>query len=461
VADDIRDAIAGFAAGVSYENLSADAVRATLRHHLDAMGCALGGFRSQAGTVLRKLASETHGTRGASAYGVSSLTTVEMAAFANGSMVRHLDYNDAYPAKGGGHPSDFMPAIAAVAEGAGRTGADLVLGYHTAYEVFGALADAVPIRDKGWDQGAFVAVASAVGASVVLGLGEAQIAHAVSLALTPSLPLRVTRVGELSHWKGCATAHAAMNGALAARLAEEGLTGPPEPFTGVDAFCSLISGDFSLDRIGQPRDGLSAIERSHFKYFPTEQSSQGPVHILLKMRQSGLRADEMESISVRTFYESWHEIGGGQGDAAEKWDPGTRETADHSLPYIIAVALVDGEVTLDSFLPERVRDPDLRPIMQRVSVEEDPELSRRWPAEQITDVVARLRDGNVLSDRATYPRGHHKNPMTDDEVERKFRSMSCKLMADDVADSYLELLWNLDQQASLGELTARWRDLGR
>jgi 2-methylcitrate dehydratase len=199
---------------------------------LDSVACVIGGFDAPPSHIVRQLASKISASPGARVLGTGSLTAPDLAAFTNTVMLRVLDYNDTYVSRGSLHPSDLIPAALAAAEVMRSSGAEFVLSIVLGYEVAGAMSSAVNLRERGWDQGIYVAVATAVAVGKLLGLTQAQLGHAVSLALVPRIPLRQTRAGELSMWKGCATAASARGGVFAAQLAQLGMTGPDEPFEG-------------------------------------------------------------------------------------------------------------------------------------------------------------------------------------------------------------------------------------
>lgn len=457
--DDTSRAIARFAARHRYEDMTAGSIAATIRHHLDGIGCAAGGFASEPVTIARDLAATINVPDGCSVFGLQAPAVPEYAAFANGSAVRHLDYNDTYLAGkgGGGHPNDMAPAILAAVEMAGGSGKDLIQGIHIAYEVFGAICNAVRLRGKGIDQGASAGIGVAAATARIFGLDEDRIANAVALSIVPSTPVRVTRAGELSHWKGCATAHACMTAFFAARLSRLGITGPQAPFSGVDGFFNL-SGPFELKNIGVPIDGLSIIENTSYKYFPSEFNSQGPITLLLQLRER-FSPEDIEAIRISSYHLTWHEIGGGQGDRAEKWDPRTRESADHSLPYLAAVALTDGGLTLESFRPGRIADPALRPLMNKIEVVEDERYSAHWKSrsEPRSRIEIRLKDGTVIDEEITNFRGHPKTSMDDADIARKFHSMIGYVLAEQQSKDLAEQLWELDRATDLKALTANFR----
>ena len=198
------------------------------------------------------------------------------------------------------------------------------------------------------------------------------------------------------------------------------------------------------------------------KFFPAEQSTQGPIGLVLSLRPEIPSVDEIESIVVSTYHLAWHDIGGGQGDVAEKWDPRTRESADHSLPYVIAAALVDGDLSLETFRPERIADPALRPLMGKVEVVADDALTQAYEHEHKLPAVLeiRLRSGRTLSASVDYPRGMPENALTDEELGRKFMALATRVVGQDEADQLLDTLWQLDRLDDLSRLTdgfRRWR----
>jgi len=455
--DQPTQAIAEYAAGVRAAMLDPSTVAAATRHLIDSVGCALGAVDAPPVAIARRIASTASSGFGASVIGLQDRTTTEQAAFANTCALRYLDFNDTGI---GGHPSDMIPAVLAVAEPRQASGRMVVAAIHAAYEVFAALRRG-GFAPRGWnvDQAQNV-VGAAAGAGFILGLDCARMANAVSLAITPNIPLRATRAGRLSEWKGCATAHGAMMGVLAARWAHAGLTGPPEPFNGIGGLCQLVGIEpLRMERIGEQRGGLGALQSTGLKLFPAQYNAQGPLASILELR-SGLRLDDVDRIDVGLHWGGWYESGGGQGDREEKWNPSTRESADHSLPYALAVALLDGEVTPASFGDDRRNDPALRALMQRITVREDPALTREhagevpnWPSS--VEVV--LRTGQRLARRIRWPKGHPRNPLSDGELEAKFHRLAQRALPPAGAQRLLDTLWRLDELDDIGALTGQFR----
>ena len=455
--------ISEYAAAMKYESLAPRLNQATTRHLVDAIACALGALDSRPARVARTIAATASSSFGASVFGLPHLTTPEYAAFANTVAIRFLDYNDT---GNGGHPSDMISAVLALAEPLHASGKYVIKAIHAAYETYAAVRrgglHGNILRSKHVDQ-VYAILGGVVGAGVTLGLDAPRMANAIALAITPNIPLRVTRTGIISDWKGCATAHCAMMSVFAARLAEQGLTGPSRPFEGLAGFCEMLDiGPLDLKGIGLPRNGLSAIESTGLKYYPADYNAQGPLSTVSALRDQFV-LDEIDQVIVKLHWGGWHAIGGGAGDREEKWNPSTRESADHSMAYVIAAALVDGALTPDSFADERIGDPALRPLMQRILVQEDPELTRehagelpRWPSR--VEIV--LKDGKRISQQSGPPKGHPLNPLTDDELETKYWALCDRALPRTTGQKLLDTLWSIEKLADISELTGQFKKCG-
>jgi 2-methylcitrate dehydratase len=311
-----------------------------------------------------------------------------------------------------------------------------------AYEIQCRLCDAASIRKHGWDHVTYGAFSAGAAAARLLGLDQAGITQALNLAGTPNVALRQTRAGELSEWKGCAFANASRNALFAALLAAQGLTGPAPLFEGEMGFFKQVSGPFEIARLcgetAGDRDFM--INKTSIKCWPAEYHSQSAIHAALELRARLEDPALIAAIDIHTFDVAADII----GKDPEKWRPRTRETADHSLPYCTAVALVDGDVTLDSFAPGRLRDPALLELVSRVRVHRDKALSARYPRGIPNRVELTLKDGRKLAAENEFPRGHDQNPMGDDEVEAKFRRMAAGRLDPAAQDRLLARCWKLE-----------------
>lgn len=454
--------IAEYAVAMQTAPLRGGSADAVTRHLIDSVACAFGALGARPARVARTIAGTASSSAGASVFGLAEPTTPEYATFANTVMIRYLDYNDT---GNGGHPSDMMSGVLALGEARGASGAEVICAIHAAYETYAAIRRGGLygnlLRNKHVDQ-IYATLGAVVGAGVILGLDLERMGHAIALALTPNIPMRVTRTGLISDWKGCATAHGTMNAVFAARLAEQGLTGPDRPFEGLAAFYQMLGiPPLDLSTLGETRNGLSALQSTGLKYYPADYNGQGPIALAQALR-SEAALDEIDQIIVAVHWGGLHAIGGGAGDHDEKWDPQTREVADHSMAYLVAVALVDGDVTVDSFSEARISDPALRPLMQKIVVIDDPELTAehagelpRWPSR----VELVLKDGRRLGRASGPPKGHPLNPMDDHELEAKFWRMADRALPREQGRIWLETLWSFAGLEDIRPLMSLYRSL--
>jgi len=290
--------IADYASMLTYSDLPAQVVHECKRRVIDTVGCALGAFDEEPSRIARLLAARIELPGGARVLGTKKRSLPELATFANGVMARYFDGNDVFPG-GGGHPSDVIPAVLAATDVARVDGRTAITAIVIAYEIYGRLFRAVCMRDRGLDHVFYTAVASAVGAALVLGLDRDRIAQAVTLAVTPNIALHATRRGHLSMWKGVAAANAARNGMFAALLAAEGMTGPDKAIDGSHGLRELL-GDFELGQFSA-RGRSFELLRSDLKYFLSEFHSQSPITAAIDLHRK-VAAEDIEKATVHTYW---------------------------------------------------------------------------------------------------------------------------------------------------------------
>lgn len=443
--DHTAEYLSDYACGLTYEDLSPEAVHRVKRTLVDTLGCGAGAFDGEPASIARRLASRVQGHPPARILGTRQATSTDLAAFANTVLVRYLDCNDTYAARGTGHPSDMIPGVLAAADGHRADGRAVITAITAAYEVFCRLADEIAL--KGWDQGMLAAIGAACGAGKILKLDRKAMGNAISIAITTGVPLGVTRIGELSMWKGCATAAAVRTGVFAAALAAEGMTGPGEPFEGRDGLWQHLGVEAPKWEPFGGRATPFRITGTSFKAYPSVIHTQGPIGLVLELRQQVATA-KIESVQVATYGEAVRRAAA----EAEKWDPATRETADHSIPYVVAAAFQDGGVTPATFAPSRIQDPALRPLLRKLTVVEEPEFTRRYPAESCTRIEVTTTDGRRVAAQTSHPKGHYRNPLTDGEVEGKFRGLTSGALGAKGCDRVLAEVWALEKAATLDGL---------
>ena len=450
----IADRFADYTRSLSYTRLPTAAVHEVKRRILDSMGCAFGAWNAPPCRIARRLAQSVNVANGATLWGTKHKTLPDLAAFANGSLVRYLDFNDTYLSKEPAHPSDNLAAVLAAGETAHASGKQVIEALALAYEVQCRLCDAAALRPRGWDHVTYGPFSSALASAKVLNLSRAQTVQAVNLAGVANVALRQTRVGDLSMWKACAFSNATRNGLFAAMLAQQGMTGPSPIFEGEKGFMKLVSGPLDLPLFGGEKGGHFMILDTYIKHYPVEYHAQTAVASALVVREELIKAEGRQSLASIT------EVEIGSYDVAieiigrdpEKWHPRTRETADHSFPYAVAVALLDGTVTLQSFGPKRLNDTALQALMQKVRVVEQEEFKGWYPQAMPTRVSVRTAMGKEYVKQVDFPLGHPRNPMSDREVEEKFRTLAAGKLDRAQAGKVIDLVWKLDRLKDIGSL---------
>jgi 2-methylcitrate dehydratase len=442
----LADRLAEYACKLRYEDLPGVVRHEAKRRFIDSFATAYGARDSDAYAIARTCALRVQSRPGASLF-FGGQSSIEWATFVNGLLIRYLDYNDTYLSLEPAHPSDNLAAVLSVGEAAKAGGKDLITAAVLAYEVQCRLCDAASLRKHGIDHVTYGAISSALAACKLLMLDPSKTTHAVGLAGVCNVALRQTRSGELSMWKGCAFANAARNGVFAALLAAEGLTGPAPIFEGDLGLMKLITGPFEVAPFGG--DGRPfMINSTYIKFWPAEYHSQSAIDAALQLRPEVGDVRAIESIDIHTFDAAVDII----GKDPEKWRPRTRETADHSLPYCTAVALADGIVTLAQFDPKRFTDPALLELTAKVRIHRDNALSERYPRGIPNRLTVTMKDGRRFVREVEFPRGHNLNPMTDAEVEKKFRTLAEPHCGKECADKILAACWELEDLKDAGDL---------
>ncbi len=441
--------IAQWAMKLRYEDLPQKTVHEVKRRVIDSLATTLGAYRSHPAKVVRaKAMAVSDPPPAANVWGTKHFTTPDLAAFANGAMVRYLDYNDTYLSLEPAHPSDNLSACVAVTQSAGKTGRDLILAAVIAYEIQCRLCDAASLRAGGWDHVVYGALSSAVAAGRLWGLDEDQLEHALGIAGVCNIATRQTRTGQIADWKACAFSNAARNGVFAADLARRGLTGPNEIFEGPKGLMKQLNIPGAA-KVVLGRDGDFMIDKTYIKFWPAEYHSQSAIDACLQMRPQVL-GKKITEIYMKSFEAAVSII----GSEPEKLRPTSRETADHSMFYCCAAALVDGDVTLATFDEHRLTDPKLLDLIDRTKIVEDAELNKGYPRGIPNDITITCADGTKVNKRVDFPRGHAGNPMTDDEVVAKFKRMAEGVVSDKTAAEILDRGWSLDSMKDVTPLFA-------
>jgi 2-methylcitrate dehydratase len=447
--DSTLDTISDYAVSLDAKNFSGTTMHEVVKRVVDTFGCAMGSFHMEPPRIARAHALEVSATPGATLLGTRHRSSAELAAFANGVMARYSDFNDMAVGKKAGHPSDAIPAVLAAAEYAGANVADAIAGIVLAYELQDRMGDScVGVLDGGFDYVIYTAVGVAAGAARAMRLSKEQIANAVAIAVTSSIATHQTRRGELSMWKGCAAPNAARNAVFAALLARRGLTGPEEAFEGVAGFNAQLKVKLELPVLGG-RNGQFTIEQSRFKNYPCDYEAQCCVTPAMELhRDLGGRWQDIEKVDIETYTHAVE----CSADSRDKWNPTSRETADHSLPYCVAVALHRGAIWVDDFVPERIADPEVHALMQRIGVRATEPMDRLWPDAYPFRLTLTTKSGATHVREIHYAKGHPKNPMDDAEIEAKFHKLADGVLGGEAVDRALKVLWKFPELRNVSEV---------
>ena len=441
--------LSSYAAGLRYEDLPPETIHQAKRLWIDTLGCAIGASGVPTEQIARAAFGRTERGSGSPLIG-GGVTSVEWATFINGILMRYLDFNDFYQApqvKTGGHPTDTFAPTLAVASMEGTDGRSLIRGGVLGWEIYSRMSDAVESRVL--DQGLYSSIASACVASNVLGLTSDGTANAIAIAAVANLSVLQSRFGTVSMWKSCAVPYACKNGVEAALLARAGMTGPPTAFEGSVGVYQLSSGHFELLGPFGGEGVAFQIHDSSIKHFPLGSLSQTAVECAIKIREQIQDLREVEQVNIETFADAVAIMG-----SEDKWRPRNRETADHSMPYGVAIALLHGTITPDHFSDEHLNHPDVVDMLGKIRINVSAEATALFPEQRRSTVEVVTRSGERYVEQQGFHRGHPANPMSDDEVESKFRSLAEARIGVASVNELLDRLWKLDEVTDLQHLVS-------
>jgi 2-methylcitrate dehydratase len=497
--------IAEWACSLKYGDLSPEAIQAAKLFWFDSIGCALGGSQQEDAKILlkhyRAMAGEESSSRDSStkkpalseaeglgmtnkrrramsatapkAFGVAEgggngkvtafvsgfKTNPVDAAFLNGHMIRAMDYNDIYWKADPCHPSDLIAAPLALCENEGLSGRDLILATVIAYEIEMRLCEIgrPGVREYGWHHATLSAFAAPVAAGRALNLTPEQMVSAIGISASRTFCPGAVTAGKLTNMKNTVDPWAGRMGAESALLAREGFSGPEHIIDGKEGLFAVFShvhykGEpATFDGEGLVKD-LPTSPKSHYrildcgmKSFPIEALSHSPLTAMMKtVKDNSIKAADVKEIKVEVIARAADILGD-----PHKYRPDSKETADHSLPYCMAVGLVDGMVTPLQFREERVRDQSLIPIMDKVKVVANQEFEALFPKFQPSRVTITTNDGKSYSTRVNVPKGDPRDPMTEEEIAVKFNALGSDVIGKQQCKKLQTAIMSLETAGSL------------
>jgi 2-methylcitrate dehydratase len=442
--------LAQWAAGLEFEDIDEAAVHEAKRFLLDSVGCALGGYRQDDARIALNVLLEIAGAGPATVFGLGRKLDVVSAALANALMIRVMDYNDIYWQQDPSHPSDLIPAALAMAERQRLSGRELIVGIVLGHELEMRLCEAAfpGIRERGWHHATLTAFAAPVVAGRMLRLTPEQIQHAIGISGSRHATLGAVTAGKLTMMKNTVDPMATQCGVLAALLAQGGFTGPEHVIDGKEGLAQVLGPEWQLNVL---TDGLGdswRITRCGMKAFPTEALTHAPISAVLDIvQENDLRPENIEHVRIRSLARAADILAD-----PSKYEPTSKETADHSLPYVVAAALVDRQVTPRQFEPDRIADPTIRAQLRKVEVCADPEIERLFPRLQRVIVTIDMVDGRSFTKQLDYPKGDPRNPLTDAEIETKFDALAEPVLSMDARRRLKDAVWRLDTLALVSDL---------
>ncbi|MBE0594229.1 MAG: MmgE/PrpD family protein, partial [Gemmatimonadales bacterium] len=446
MSETITATMARWAAGLQFEHVGERAVHEAKRYLLDSLGCAFGGYRQEDARIALEVLEDVAGQGPATILGSGRKVDPVSASLANALMVRVMDYNDIYWQQDPSHPSDIIPAALACGERAGKDGRDLIVGIVLGHEFEMRLCEAAfpGIRERGWHHATLTAFVSPIVAGRMLGLSWEQIQHAVGISASRHATLGAVTAGKLTMMKNTVDPMATQSGLLAALLAQRGYTGPEHVIDGKEGLVHCFGPEWKLAILVEGLGESWRIERCGMKAFPTEALTHAPISAVLDIvRQHDLAPDQVKTVHIRSLARAADILAD-----PSKYDPRSKETADHSLPYVIAAAIVDRQVTPAQFEPGRIMDARIRAQLRKVVVVADPEIEKVFPKLQRVAVTVETTDGRKLSKELDYPKGDPRNPLSDEEVEQKFDALAAPVLSEGARTRVKDAVWNLEAQQS-------------
>ncbi len=363
-----------------------------------------------------------------------------------------MDYNDIYWKEDPAHPSDIIPGPIALAEREGKTGKDLLLAIVIGHEIEMRMCEFghPGIRERGWHHATLTAFVSPLPCGKLLKLNAEQLMHAVAISGCRSFTPGAIAAGKLSMMKNTADPMATHAGVISALLAKEGYTGTIEIFEGKEGFYKQLGGDFATEALF---DGLGTdwrVPQISFKAFPTEFLTQSPVTAALKLiKEKDVNWEQIEEVKVFTIHRAVDILAD-----PSKYHPKEKETADHSMPYCVGAAIMDRMVTPLQFKPERIADQTLIDFIQKIKVEADDELEKRFPQTQPSRVEFKLKTGETLTKEVDFAKGDPREPMTAEDLMDKFYGLTKPYLSDEQRTRIAENITNIESFATLDQFVA-------
>jgi 2-methylcitrate dehydratase len=442
--------MADFAIDLRYDDIPAPELKEAKRFVLDSVGCALAAVDNEDMAAMYRFIDKLGGTPEASLIGSGTKTNAPNAALMNSLLVRALDYNDIYWEQDPSHPSDIIFGAISPAEALGKDGRETLVGILIAYELEmrWCLACFPGVREVGWHHATLTQFVSPFVAGRMYGLDANRMVAAAGISGSSHFTLGAVVAGHLTNMKNTADPLATQAGVLAALMAREGYSGPVEVIEGKEGFQHVIHNVALKPEILLKELGTHyLITQCAYKAFPTEALTHQPISAVLNvMEKHDLIAEDLAEIHIETTTRGADIL-----SDPSKYDPQTKETADHSLPYCIAAAAADGGLWPTSFEEEKLFDPRIRALLPKIEVVANEEIDSLFPAVKRAIATITTQDGRQFSETVDHAKGSPQNPMSDKEVVAKFRANASRAVSQARQDEIIDATWNLEDFTNMGD----------
>lgn len=447
----ITEEMAEYALNLKYEDICPQAVREVKRFLLDSVGCAYGGSVTRDVNIFLDYYKQMGGVGEGSVFNSPEKFPNAHATLLNALMIRALDYNDIYWEEDPSHPSDIIPAALTPAEIFGKSGKELITAIILAYEFEMRMCEiAHPgIRERKWHHATLTAFVSPIVAGKIMDLTKEQIIHAIGISGSYNATFGAVTAGHLTMMKNTVDPLATQSGVMAAQLAKMGYEGPAHVIDGKEGLAqTIVGGEWDIAGLTRDLGKGFRITRCSMKAFPTEALTHSPFTALLKIfRENNIPPENIEEITIKTVARAADIL-----SDPSKYNPTTRETADHSLPYCIAALVLDGKLTNEQFTEERINAADIKDMIHRVKVVAEPRYEAMFPEKKPAGAIIKNKEGQRYEAEVDYPKGDYREPLTDDELLIKFDSMVLDKISREKRDRIVDMIWHLEDVENVKEL---------
>ncbi len=434
--------ISEFAYNLKFEDLPLEVINEAKRYLYDSIGCAYGAINTKDVKIMREVLTTMGGEGESTVLITGEKLPAVNSALLNSLMIRSLDFNDIYWKEDPSHPSDIIPAAIAAGELSGASMKDIIVGIVLAYEFEQRLCEfAVPgVRERKWHHATLTQFVSPLVAGKLLGLTVDQMVNAIGINGSHNHTIGCPTAGKLTMMKNTVDPMATSTGVFAALLAQKGYSGTEAVFEGKEGLMDVFGPDWNMDKlIGGLGEKFKIMECS-MKAFPTEALTHTHISATLKtIKNNGINYKDIERVTVTTIARACDIL-----FDPHKYRPESRETADHSLPYCIAAAIVDGQITTNSFSDEKMKDPAIWEVIDKIKGEASIEFEQMFPAKQPSKVVIKTNDGKEYSEYLEYPKGDPREPMSEEDLDNKFRALAGSTITDRRKEEVKKTIFNCE-----------------